>query len=41
MARKKAVRGGVHFAGRLVGELWESDSGGIRPAKYPKGRRGS
>jgi putative transposase len=24
----------VHFAGLLIGELWESDQGGMRPARY-------
>jgi putative transposase len=26
----------VHFAGLLIGELWESDQGGMRPARYPR-----
>jgi putative transposase len=31
-------RSGVYFAGLLIGELWESDAGGIRPAKYARRR---
>jgi hypothetical protein len=27
----------VYFAGLLIGELWDGDAGGIRPAKYGKG----
>jgi putative transposase len=27
----------VYFAGQLLGELWESDQGGIRPARYARG----
>ena len=30
----------VHFAGLLIGELWASDAGGIRPSKYARGSRG-
>jgi putative transposase len=26
----------VNFAGQLIGELWESDPGGIRPARYAR-----
>lgn len=26
----------VYFAGLLIGELWESDQGGMRPAKYAR-----
>lgn len=28
----------VYFAGLLIGELWESDGGGIRPSKYVRRR---
>jgi hypothetical protein len=24
----------VHFAGLLIGELWQSDPGGMRPARF-------
>ena len=27
----------VHFGALLIGELWESDPGGMRPAKYVRG----
>jgi transposase InsO family protein len=31
----------VYFAELLIGELWESDRGGIRPARYARGFRGT
>ena len=31
----------VYFAGLLIGEMWEADAGGMRPARYVRlGRRG-
>jgi putative transposase len=34
LKRLRGEKRAVHFGGLLIGELWESDSGGIRPAKY-------
>ena len=34
LREKTAERYEVQFAGLLIGELWESDTGGIRPARY-------
>lgn len=28
----------VYFGGLLIGELWENDAGGMRPARYARGR---
>jgi len=34
LRRWRAEKWRVYFAGRLIGELWQSDGGGMRPAKY-------
>jgi hypothetical protein len=31
---RRAGKSRVYFAGVLIGELWEKDSGGMRPARY-------
>ena len=38
---ERTEKSAVYFAGLLIGEMWEADLGGMRPARYARlGRRG-
>jgi putative transposase len=34
LKQRRGAKWRVYFAGRLIGELWQSDGGGMRPANY-------
>lgn len=39
LKRQSKERWQVRFARLVIGELWDSDSGGMRPSRYARGRR--